>query len=314
MGNDERFVVPESVEFTLTERTLTVRHTGDIHLEQTLGRLIDTIAGERDVTLRVREVTGTILAAGDIVIDGPVDAEFIYGDNVTLTGPFIKARAIAANNRLTINAPTLAADVVMAPQVVLTNGVRGRVTMLDSEVPCDKSGITGGFSYEEYDKKFGNAAAFLEDLGLEPPARAGAVAPKPPHMHIDDEDVDDADTADGESDLLAFHMEEVGGEIILPPPVEKPPPPPPPLDLEPDVQTRIRRTTDHIRSAYKAGAVPPGIDDLRRYVDENDFTALRANIGPIWNRILDYHQEQEIPLDRKVTHAFNLIHGMLHSV
>ena len=178
----------------------------------------------------MREVTGTILAAGDIVIDGPVDAEFIYGENVTLTGPFIKARAIAANNRLTINAPTLAADVVMAPHVVLTNGVRGRVTMLDSEVPCDKSGITGGFSYEEYDK-----SSAMPPLGR---FRARATSA---NWNRRAEATPDAyrrrrcgrrrHGRRRKRDLLAFHMEEVGGEIIPPPPVEKPPPPPPPLDL-----------------------------------------------------------------------------------
>jgi hypothetical protein len=363
MADRLSFQLPESLELVLTEDSLTLKHDGDIVLGQTLGRYLETIACEQNVTIRIPRITGTILAAGDIRIEGEIDAELIYGRHVVIIADSIKCKAIAATHTLTIRSTALTCDVIIAPKVNLANRARGRVTMLESYNTCDTSQLKGGFSYKQYQELFGNAEAFLAARGLEP------MTESPPESELDAFDPDapfsavalpeitefepieedeDEDTIDGEGELLAFHMAEVDGpalpiqEVAEPaPPMQEVAPPAPPeppeaiddstpaetvvdeIDIlteqteeveilfHPDIKSRLSEAIASIVSCYPNGNTPPALEDLKNYVENDDFIGLRHAIGDVWNSVLSYHSEQGIRPDRKVTHVFNLIHGIV---
>jgi len=359
MGDGSSFQLPESLEIVLTEDSLILKHDGDIVIGQTLGRLIESIACEQSVVIRIPTITGTILAAGDIRLEGTIDAELIYGRHVVIDADSLKCKAIAATHTLTIRCPELTCDVIMAPRVNLSPQSRGRVTMLESNKPCDTSQIKGGFSYAQYDELFGNAEAFLAARGLEPlaeppsdseldafdpdaafgsvPPPKGATLPEITEFEPVEVD-DDDDTIDGEGELLAFHMEEMedgatpSAKASQPAAVAEQAPPPlgvesPAVgaDLEflaeeteeveisfhPDIKTKLTDAIENIVGCYPNGNTPPALADLKDYIDNDDFVGLRHGIGDVWNSVLSHHSEQGIRPDRKVTHVFNLIHGMV---
>jgi hypothetical protein len=368
MGEGLSFRLPKSLEIDLSGDSITLRHDADIHIEQTLGRQIDTIAGEQNVTVSIPRITGTIIAAGDIRLEGAVEAKLIYGRHVVITADSIKCTAIAATHSLTIRCSNLTCDVIMAPQVNLADKAKGRVTMLESKNPCDTTQFKGGFSYEQYEEIFGNANAFLAARGLDPmgdpppEAEVNAFDPDgtsdPAHLpditdfqpleeveSVEDSDSEE-DTIDGEGELLAFHMSEMADEASTPageahpPPAPVGPPQPPPIkdslsvstviaapqddsfyvveeteeveiSFPPETKERITQAIQRISACYPEDNKPPALVTLNDFVKNDDYLGLRRGIGDVWNSVLSYHSDNGIRPNRKVTHVFNLIHGMV---
>ena len=83
------------------------------------------------------------------------------------------------------------------------------------------------------------------------------------------------------------------------------------VSFHPEVKERLTKAIQRITDCYPEDKKPPALADLKDYVDKEDFIGLRAGISDVWNSVLSYHSTQGIPPNRKVTHVFNLIHGMV---
>ena len=66
-----------------------------------------------------------------------------------------------------------------------------------------------------------------------------------------------------------------------------------------------------INSCYDDMDVPQAIQDLQKLIEAKDYPNLRTNITEVWNGLLGYHQTKGIRPHHQVTHAFNVIHGLL---
>lgn len=94
-----------------------------------------------------------------------------------------------------------------------------------------------------------------------------------------------------------------------------------PVELEPDPPTeedhlhpRLIDAVNRISSCYQGAEMPPALSELRDLVDERDYARLRGNITDVWNGLLNFHQQRGIRPHHQVTHAFNVIHGLVQEL
>jgi hypothetical protein len=85
-------------------------------------------------------------------------------------------------------------------------------------------------------------------------------------------------------------------------------------DLEPvvddPVHTKLTDALNRIVSCYKDG-LPPPVETLQTLIAARDYPALRTSITDVWTGLLGYHQKKGVRPHHQVTHAFNVIHGLV---
>jgi hypothetical protein len=82
-------------------------------------------------------------------------------------------------------------------------------------------------------------------------------------------------------------------------------------DGDEDLHQRLSEGLARITASYDPADLPPAVEELRHLIEEKDYAALRQNITEIWNGLLGFHQKRGIRPHPQVTHAFNLIHGLV---
>lgn len=302
MAKRPAFVLPEALGLDLDDRTLSIRHDGDVVIEQALGRSLGVVEAAGDVTIRLAKITGTIRAGGTVTLEGDVAATSIQGGAVVIGSQSVSCKAISARERITIGAAKLQVDAILAPHIDLDANASGRVKVIqsDNERPANK--IKGGFSLADYEDMFGDSEQFLADLGLDaPPA-----APAPRHVDEAEEVVELTPTA---QPSRADDTEEVDDPLSLS------------LDdLEPiadeqnaadENRAKLRDALSRITACYEGTDLPPAVSELRSLIEDDDMQALSTNITSVWNGLLGFHQKRGIRPHHQVTHAFNVIHSLV---
>lgn len=329
MSKVSPFVLPRGLEIDLTGETMSIGYEGDVILENSLGRTLGDVFAGGDLVIRLPVANGALRANGRLVIEGDrIDADTIHGREVVLGHQDVRARAISADERIVIGGAKLQVDILIAPEIVLDNKASGRVTIIESHNEPGPTKIKGGFSLREYEEVFGDATQFLADRGLTalsgegapPPAPvappeprqppnpsatpaplARAAAPTPMAIPVPAPIATPAPAPRREEDLLDPQTLSVED---LEPVAE---PEPEDDDLHPKLQDAVRR----IASCYEGKELPPAVAQLRDLIDTRDYTNLREQITEIWNGLLSYHQKKGIRPHHQVTHAFNVIHGLV---
>jgi len=314
MPKSAAFTLPEGLEIDLSGDTLDIAYDGDIHIENDLGRPLGKVRAGGDLTVKLSKVTGDLEAKGEVHIKGEIDAIRLHGKTVVLGRQRTKCRTITADQTITIGASELKVDAIVAPEIRLDPKASGRVTVVESLNERGATKIKGGFSVADYDDMFGNAEEFLTDRGVQPldrsaaPLSTSAPAPEP---EPEDEDVSDEKTVLTSNPPEADDEEDIDDPLSLS------------LDdLEPlmdeamaggddDLHKRLTEGLSRITASYDASDLPPAVEELRHLIVEKDYPALRQNITEIWNGLLGFHQKRGIRPHPQVTHAFNLIHGLV---
>ena len=332
------FVLPEGLDLEITDGTLAIRFEGDVRLENNLGREIDEIIASGNVDLKLDTVQGTISAGEKLTVEGAVDGVLLQGRNVVLGNDPITCTAISATESITIGAAKLTVDCIIAPQIDLDPKASGRVTVIESHNERGATKIKGGFSVSDYDDMIGNAVEFLAERGLE----ALRDGPPPAQDETDDalpeeeEEEDEAEDEDAPGDVLQDDfpdeaqdddediedplslsiddIEEIveGGDATATATDE--------LreiqDAEEDAalakfDSQLAEAVIRITTCYDGSDLPPAVGELQELVQQKDYEALRGNITEVWNGLLGFHQKRGIRPHHQVTHAFNVIHGLL---
>jgi hypothetical protein len=78
-----------------------------------------------------------------------------------------------------------------------------------------------------------------------------------------------------------------------------------------ELQQRLIDALGRITACYEGTDLPPAVLELRTLVERRDYDGLRANITDVWNGLLGFHQKRGIRPHHQVTHAFNMIHGLV---
>jgi len=79
------------------------------------------------------------------------------------------------------------------------------------------------------------------------------------------------------------------------------------------LQQQLSDALGRIVSCYEGADLPPAVEQLRSLVEHRDYDALREDITDVWNGLLVFHQQRGIRPHHQVTHAFNVIHGLVQS-
>jgi hypothetical protein len=162
------FILPTGLSLAIGGNSLVVRHSGDIVLEQSLGRRISRIESEGDMTLRFGPITGVLRCKGVLRCEGPVEAEEIRAGEVHLAAHSVTAHAIVADRCVVIDAAVLDVDVIVAPEVIIDPRATGRVRIIDCFNERPPLRVRGCLSLEEFEADFGGAAEFLAHRGVIP--------------------------------------------------------------------------------------------------------------------------------------------------
>lgn len=159
----------DALQLDLSEsHNLDLRYDGDLVLGTTFGRQLGAVHVSGDLHLDLDLVSGTIVSEGTLTSDGDIDATRLTARVLDLRGGVIRARALAATERIILGAATLKVDVIIAPEILIDPEASGRVTVIESQNERSPNKIKGGFSLEEYEELFGDAVLFLEARGVSP--------------------------------------------------------------------------------------------------------------------------------------------------
>ncbi len=314
----EPFVLPAGLSLDLEEASLHIRHDGDIVLRQDLGRPLE-VEAEGDLTVELPLTRGNLRAGGVLSISQDVDGGTLHGREVHLDQASIECRAISATERIVIGPAKLRVDVILAPHIEIDPAATGRVTVIESENERGPNKIKGGFTLQEYEELFGDPEAFLTERGVAPMGEA-PTASVPFESPGKETASSRPEPARAPRDLA---------EVVLPAPEAEPEPEPEPEEdiddplslstddltpLQADLDTlhdRLSEAVDRITACYEGKEVPPVVLQLQEMVEERDYPRLREDITDVWNGLLGYHQQRGIRPHHQVTHAFNVIHGLL---
>lgn len=293
------FVLPTGLELDLSGNALSIRYDGDVRIEDVGARQIEEVHASGDLDVKVPKATGTLVAGGTLTISGDIDADHLHAREVVLGRQSIRCRAISASQRITIGAAELHVDCIIAPEIHLDPKASGRVTVIESHNERDATKIKGGFSLIDFDDMFGNASEFLAERGLEPLGDGSGGAPlapvvAPPPPPPEEEDVDDP---------LSLSIDDI--EPIL----EQAAPDEPSGDDT--LHAQLSEALERITSCYEGADLPPAVAELQLLVQQRDYEALRQTITEVWNGLLGFHQKRGIRPHHQVTHAFNVIHGLV---
>jgi hypothetical protein len=316
MAKRPAFILPEGLKLEIGPERLAIEYDGDVEIEVDLGREIASVHTAGDLTVKLPKVTGDLVSGGVLRVMGDFDGGVLHGREVVLGRQAIKCRAISADERIVIGAATISCDVIIAPEINLDPKAQGRVTVIESLNERGATKIKGGFSLSDYEDMFGNSREFLAERGLAPLG-----TPKPHSGRADQHRAEGVDT-----ELTAAprkspapnqqrHAEDIEDPLSLS------------LDdLEPLVDgggtpagaedkdvlhQRLSDALGRITACYEGSDLPPAVEELRDLVDHRDYDGLRQSITEVWNGLLGFHQKRGIRPHHQVTHAFNVIHGLV---
>lgn len=301
MSKRPTFVLPAGLELELTDGAMSIRYDGDVRIEDTGGRQIEEIHAGGDLDLKVDKINGRLVAGGTLTLSGDIDAEHLHAREVVLGRQSVRCKAISATQRITIGAADLAVDCIIAPEIILDPKASGRVTVIECHNERGATKIKGGFSLADYDDMFGNAAEFLAERGLEPLGEGGPpLVPAPPVRPLgadlpEEEDVDDP---------LSLSIEDIE-PLMEQAPADDP--------ESAQLHAQLTDALERITTCYEGSDLPPAVAELQLLVDQRDYDALRNNITEVWNGLLGFHQKRGIRPHHQVTHAFNVIHGLIQT-
>ena len=302
------FTLPAGVDIQVSEGELSITYDGDIVLEQDLGRSLGVVRAGGDLTVRLPEISGDLQAGGTVTCSGTIRAVRVHGRNVVLGDQSITCRTITADETISIGAATLKVDAIVAPAIHLDPTAKGRVTVVESNNERGASKIKGGFSLNEYEELFGDSDTYLAERGVSP---LGGAPPVPLHVvEVEEVDVEEVDVhAIEEIDDLDVEAIDEEDEATAGPEASLSD-----LDEDDELHPKLSEALKRIVSCYDGAEVPPAVNDLQGLVDGRDYDRLRSDITEVWNGLPAFHQQRGIRPHHQVTHAFNIIHGLVQDM
>ncbi len=334
------FVLPEGVNLSVHDDRVAIAYDGDVVLQHDFRG--DVIAGGH--VLVHGSVSGSLDASADVIVEGSVtgegdvrakrrititkgvDVDSLRAWEIHLKGGEVKARSIVAESRIIVGGATLKVDILMAPEVVIDDGAKGKVTVIERHNDGGKGSIKPAMSVEDYDDMMGDAADYLSDRGVLPLAQGGGPPePEVPALSVasaddgDDIDLDDdymtSDVGDEDAvsdedvdDPISLTIEDIEPvddrteEIQLAPEPE----PEPDADDAPTEESALGAAVARIEAVYNGNAPDP-VAALRAKVDAGDSGGIKKSLDGLWMDLLTHHQANDLAVNPKVTAAFHRI-------
>lgn len=370
MAKIDAFVIPAGLKLEAGPEGVLIEHEGDIVVQpspgQRLGRVRSrqgdvVLQGDIDVAVveaphgavtargkvRAQRVAArTAVFHGDAAVDdldisasvelqGTTEARRVRAESVLFNGPVLTARAVQGLRSVRIARGRIAADILIAPTVLLDPSASGRVKVVESHNDLGPHAVRGCLRLGEYVEELGgNAAVFLAERELTPlppsdtrptaptfppaapvsspaaPApvsppvsvtpRAAAPRPVPPPPAVPP--VIQQVRRPSHDDALDTLIDDANRETLPPRPAADP------------TYTQINEILERIVACYNDGDLPPAVTDLRALVERRDYVAVRDGITSSWNQLLKFHQKQGMRIQPAVTNNFNALNSLIRKM
>lgn len=349
MADSRRAVleIPEGAIFEMEQDGLVLGFRDDVIIRGNIGHRLKKIFSETG-SIELRSTNELVVETvetkrGSVIIAGAVRAKSIKGARISLVEGSLSARSVNAEASIELKGGTIEADLVMSPEVQVSQTVRGRATVIECQNELGPHQLKGGFRMAEFlemmpsaQKVIQSEASSIPQLGAARPAAAApppapAASPaantatwsataraveveEPVATPAADTSGEEATTAPADEQAAAAEGGEWAGEAEAPAPddagaeaaVDAVPPRPP-------FHGALAEMCEQISRVYQQQgfALPPPVQKLVELIDAGEYASVKGQLTSMWNQLIQYHKESKLPFAVKTTQMFQSIQRTL---
>ena len=337
--------IPEGAVFEMEQDGLVLGFRDDVIIRGNISHRIKKIFSEQG-SIELRSPSELVVESvetkrGQVVIAGNVRAKSVKGARVTLLEGTLAARSVNGEARIELRGGTIEADMVMSPEVLVSQNVRGRATVIECQNELGPHQLKGGFRMAEFLEMMPSAQKVIQSEASGMPQLAAGRAPAAAAPHANgngqtwtatvresaEESAPIAVAADGgmPEEATAPPAEDGGeaaaagaagawaGEDVAAAEdpgagMEEPAEP-----ERPPFHAALAEMCDQVARVYEQQkfAVPPPVTRLAQLVDAGEYASVKGQLTAIWNQLIQYHKESKLPFAVKTTQMFQSIQRTL---
>lgn len=316
--------IPEGAVFEMEADGLVIGFKDDVIIRGNIAHRLKKVFSDSG-TIEIRSVNELVVESietkrGSIVIAGAVRAKSVKGAKISLLEGSLNARSINAEQSINLQGGHIEADLVMSPQVTVSQQVRGRATVIECQNELGPHALKGGFKMAEFLEMMPSAQKVIQSEASHMPALARAAGES---GNWSARVVDETGTVQtgGASPAAEPSEESTSGDGnwmehaadggAAEAPVEEPPPPEEPQ--RPAFHSALSEMCEQITKVYAAQKLqpPPPIARLAQLVDQGEYANVKAQLTTIWNQLIQFHKESKLPFAVKTTQMFQSIQRTL---
>lgn len=343
--------IPEGAVFELEQDGLVLGFRDDVIIRGNISHRIKKIFSESG-NIELRSPSELVVETvetkkGQVIIAGAVRAKSVKGAKITLLEGHLSARSVNAEQQINLQGGTIEADLVMSPDVQVSQTVRGRATVIECQNELGPHALKGGFKMAEFlemmpsaQKVIQSEASGMPQLMAARPAPAAAsaapAAPAAPHANgngqtwtatvKEAEDETAPAAAPAPAPAPAVELAADGGtseEATADPALEEAAaggdwaeeaaPAEPAVVERPPFHAGLAEMCEQIARVYEQQkfAVPPPVQRLIELVDTGEYASVKGQLTAIWNQLIQHHKESKLPFAVKTTQMFQSIQRTL---
>lgn len=327
--------IPEGAVFEMEQDGLVLGFRDDVIIRGNISHRIKKIFSETG-NIELRSPSELVVETvetkkGQIIIAGAVRAKSVKGTKITLLEGRLSARSVNAETQISLQGGTIEADLVMSPDVQVSQAVRGRATVIESQNDLGPHALKGGFKMAEFlemmpsaQKVIQSEASGMPQLMAARPAPAAqpngngqtqtwtatvqesveesAPAAAATAMSADGGTSEEATAAPTDDAAGA----DWAGEEAAPAEEEAAPERPP-------FHAGLAEMCEQIGRVYEQQkfAVPPPVQRLIDLVNAGEYASVKGQLTAIWNQLIQHHKESKLPFAVKTTQMFQSIQRTL---
>lgn len=323
--------IPEGAVFEMEADGLVLGFKDDVIIRGNISHRIKKIFSEMG-SIELRSSSELVVETvetkkGHVIIAGAVRAKSVKGTKITLIEGHLSARSVNAETQINLQGGVIEADLVMSPDVQVSQTVRGRATVIECQNELGPHQLKGGFKMAEFLEMMPSAQKVIQSeasgmpqlMAARPAPAAAPAAPAPvasaawtatvreaveetapaPPMAADGGASEEATAAPGEEPVAENWAAEEPAAPVAP---ERPP-----------FHAGLAEMCEQISRVYEQQkfAVPPPVQRLVQLVDAGEYASVKGQLTAIWNQLIQYHKESKLPFAVKTTQMFQSIQRTL---
>jgi hypothetical protein len=338
--------IPEGAVFELEQDGLVLGFRDDVIIRGNISHRIKKIFSENG-NIELRSPSELVVETvetkkGQVIIAGAVRAKSVKGMKISLLEGHLSARSVNAEQQINLQGGTIEADLVMSPDVQVSQTVRGRATVIESQNELGPHALKGGFKMAEFlemmpsaQKVIQSEASGMPQLMAARPAPAAAAAaaaaaapaPAAPHANGNGQTWTATVKEAAEETAPVSTMAADGGasEEATAAPAgeeaaavgsdwgEEAAPAAPAVVERPPFHAGLAEMCEQIARVYEQQkfAVPPPVQRLIDLVETGEYASVKGQLTAIWNQLIQHHKESKLPFAVKTTQMFQSIQRTL---
>ncbi|MFT5683384.1 MAG: hypothetical protein ACI8RZ_004315, partial [Myxococcota bacterium] len=169
------------------------------------------------------EVDEAIATSGHLLAAGSVSAKLLRASTIALSGNSITVSAIQGLSNIAISGGQIRADILIAPNVQLSPGVSGKITVVETHGELGPSSVKGCLSLADLEEFGVDTSNYLTDRKLSPLGEPGEAPAVEAEVEIEAEvvevveveEVEDAGVVDVEVEAEPDTEDEIGAEDMI---------------------------------------------------------------------------------------------------